>query len=99
MDEDLLLTTLTNLGFDKAGEYNLGLDAVNNIRVLIKYLKMDQKNCKFRIQIGKSNIWAKDLIPILVEHNENKEIFPLVILLLMNLSRPTTDVFKVMFFI
>ena len=57
--DDLLLTTLTSLGFDKAGEYQPDIDVVNSVRVLIKYLLHDTKNCDVRLQIGSSNIWAK----------------------------------------
>ena len=37
-DQDLLLTTLTSLGFDQAGEYVPDIDVINSIRVLIRFL-------------------------------------------------------------
>ena len=47
-DQDLLLTTLTSLGFDQAGEYVPDIDVINSVRVLIRFLMQDNKDC-FRI--------------------------------------------------
>ena len=47
-DQDLLLTTLTSLGFDQAGEYVPDIDVINSIRVLIRFLMQDNK-ARFQI--------------------------------------------------
>ena len=44
-DQDLLLTTLTSLGFDQAGEYVPDIDVINSVRVLIRFLMQDNKAC------------------------------------------------------
>ena len=41
--DNALLTTLTQLGFDKAGEYQPEPDVINSTRVLIKFLMQDTK--------------------------------------------------------
>ena len=50
-DQDLLLTTLTSLGFDQAGEYVPDIDVINSIRVLIRFLMQDNK-ARFQIMSG-----------------------------------------------
>ena len=44
-DQDLLLSTLTSLGFDQAGEYVPDIDVINSVRVLIRFLMQDNKAC------------------------------------------------------
>ena len=91
--DNALLTTLTQLGFDQAGAYQAEPDVVNSTRVLIKFLMSDTKNASVRVQMGTSNVWEQDLIPLLIQHAENDELFGVLVRLMLNLSLPTRKVF------
>ena len=43
--------------------------------------------------MGASNVWAQDLVPLLVQHEENDELFRVLIRLMLNLSLPVMKVF------
>merc|ERR1712227_605725 len=92
--DDLLLTTITSLGFEVDGKYEAEPDATNSVRVLIKYLLHDDKHCVVRQQMGQSNVWAKDLIPILLSKYEDNELFLVTVRLMLNLSMPTKKIFQ-----
>ena len=66
-DQDLLLTTLTSLGFDQAGEYVPDIDVINSVRVLIRFLMQDNKACfqidatlVFKLKLNGLSDWLKD---------------------------------------
>lgn len=67
---------------------------LDSVRVLIKYLLNDDKNCIVRQQIGQSNVWEKDLLPILTLHADNNELFLVIVRLMLNLSMPTKKIFQ-----
>ena len=43
--------------------------------------------------MGTSNVWEQDLIPLLVQHTNNEELFQVLIRLMLNLSMPTRKIF------
>lgn len=43
--------------------------------------------------MGTSNVWEQDLIPLLVQHKDNDELFQVLVRLMLNLSLPTKKVF------
>ena len=43
--------------------------------------------------MGTSNVWEQDLIPLLVQHTNNDELFQVLIRLMLNLSMPTRKIF------
>ena len=45
-----------------------------------------------QIQIS-SNIWTKDLIPLLLQHSDNDDLFNTVVRLMMNLALPRKKMF------
>ena len=47
-----------------------------------------------RQQIGQSNVWGKDLIPILSQHSSQTDLFLVTIRLMLNLSMPTKKIFQ-----
>ena len=67
---------------------------LDSVRVLIKYLLHDDKNCVVRQQMGQSNVWAKDLLPILLSRYEDNELFLVTVRLMLNLSMPTRKIFQ-----
>ena len=43
--------------------------------------------------MGTSNVWEQDLIPLLVQHKDNDELFQVLVRLMLNLSLPAKKVF------
>lgn len=59
---------------------------LNTVKDLIRYLRRDGEDHEIRIQLGQSKVLQNDLIPMLVHHWENVELFDVTLRSVSNLK-------------
>jgi len=64
------------------------------VRDLIKFLRRDGDDHEIRRHLGTANIVETDLLPILVEHSNDSDLFDLIIRLLVNLTTPALLIYN-----
>ncbi|KAJ6658106.1 hypothetical protein lerEdw1_001582 [Lerista edwardsae] len=83
-----LLATCSALGFLEGDTYHKEPDCLESVKDLIRYLRHEDETRDIRQQLGAAQILQNDLIPILTQYPQEKQLFDAVIRLMVNLTQP-----------
>ncbi|XP_048512372.1 protein timeless homolog isoform X2 [Athalia rosae] len=83
-----IVATCAALGHYNGIKYQLDKDCVQTLKDLIRYLKRDDHNHTIRRYLGASKVLQTDLMRILIDHSDKKELFEVLLRLLINLTEP-----------
>ncbi|XP_070790971.1 protein timeless homolog [Pituophis catenifer annectens] len=83
-----LLATCSALGFLEGDTYHKEPDCIESVKDLIRYLRHEDETRDIRQQLGAAQILQNDLIPIIIQYSQDKQLFDAVIRLLVNLTQP-----------
>ncbi|XP_063619541.1 protein timeless homolog [Cydia splendana] len=91
-----LSATCNALGtFDKrTGKYLIDDYTLNTVKDLIRYLRRDGEDHEIRRHFGQTKVLQTDLIPMLIDHWENTELFDVTLRLLVNLTNPALLLYR-----
>ncbi|KAM3967206.1 circadian regulator timeout [Aphomia sociella] len=91
-----LSATCNALGtFDKrTGKYLIDDFTLNTVKDLIRYLRRDGEDHEIRIHFGQTKVLQTDLLPMLIDHWENTELFDVSLRLLVNLTNPALLLYR-----
>ncbi|XP_063824228.1 protein timeless homolog isoform X1 [Ostrinia nubilalis] len=91
-----LSATCNALGtFDKkTGKYLIDEFTLNTVKDLIRYLRRDGEDHEIRRHFGQTKVLQTDLIPMLINHWENTELFDVTLRLLVNLTNPALLLYR-----
>ncbi|CAB3239308.1 unnamed protein product [Arctia plantaginis] len=91
-----LSATCNALGtFDKkSGKYLIDDYTLNTVKDLIRYLRRDGEDHEIRRHFGQTKVLQTDLLPMLVDHWENAELFDVTLRLLVNLTNPALLLYR-----
>nr|XP_034958525.1 protein timeless homolog [Zootoca vivipara] len=74
-----LLATCSALGFLEGDTYHKEPDCLESVKDLIRYLRHEDETRDIRRQLGAAQILQNDLIPIIVQYPQDKQLFDAVI--------------------
>ncbi|XP_032068262.1 protein timeless homolog [Thamnophis elegans] len=83
-----LLATCSALGFLEGDTYHKEPDCIESVKDLIRYLRHEDETRDIRQQLGAAQILQNDLIPIITQYPQDKQLFDAVIRLMVNLTQP-----------
>ncbi|XP_020640470.3 protein timeless homolog [Pogona vitticeps] len=83
-----LLATCSALGFLEGDTYHKEPDCLESVKDLIRYLRHEDETRDIRQQLGAAQILQNDLIPIVIQYPQEKQLFDAVIRLMVNLTQP-----------
>ncbi|XP_074536589.1 protein timeless homolog [Halichoeres trimaculatus] len=83
-----LLATCSALGYLEGDTYHKESDCLESVKDLIRYLRHEDDTRDVRQQLGASQIVQNDLLPIIVQHGQDKALFDACIRLMVNLTQP-----------
>jgi len=89
-----LQATCSNLGSYDGLKYQIDPDSVECVKDLIRFLRRDGENHEIRRCLGEIQVVQSDLIHILRDHANNRELFDVTLRLLVNLTNPELLLFK-----
>ncbi|XP_044143469.1 protein timeless homolog isoform X1 [Bufo gargarizans] len=83
-----LLATCSALGYQEGDTYHKEPDCLESVKDLIRYLRHEDETRDIRQQLGAAQILQNDLIPLVIQHHNDKQLFDAVIRLTVNLTQP-----------
>lgn len=83
-----LLATCSALGYLEGDVYHKESDCLESVKDLIRYLRHEDDTRDVRQQLGASQIVQNDLLPIIIQHRQDKALFDACIRLMVNLTQP-----------
>uniref|UniRef100_A0A8D2KU70 Timeless circadian regulator n=1 Tax=Varanus komodoensis TaxID=61221 RepID=A0A8D2KU70_VARKO len=83
-----LLATCSALGFLEGDTYHKEPDCLESVKDLIRYLRHEDETRDIRQQLGAAQILQNDLIPIIIQYPQEKQLFDAIIRLMVNLTQP-----------
>ncbi|XP_073971907.1 circadian regulator timeout isoform X3 [Rhodnius prolixus] len=83
-----LAATCNALGYFDGEKYHLEPHCKETIKDLIRYLRRDEASYDIRRYLGNAKLLQTDLLPIAQCHHNDKELFDLVLRLVVNLTNP-----------
>ncbi|XP_019369884.1 PREDICTED: protein timeless homolog isoform X2 [Gavialis gangeticus] len=83
-----LLATCSALGCLEGDTYHKEPDCLESVKDLIRFLRHEDETRDVRQQLGAAQILQNDLLPLLVQHASDAQLFDAVIRLLVNLTQP-----------
>uniref|UniRef100_A0A3Q4GX39 Timeless circadian clock n=1 Tax=Neolamprologus brichardi TaxID=32507 RepID=A0A3Q4GX39_NEOBR len=83
-----LLATCSALGYLEGDTYHKEADCLESVKDLIRYLRHEDDARDVRQQLGESQIVQNDLLPIIIQHRQDKALFDACIRLMVNLTQP-----------
>uniref|UniRef100_A0A8C4EHD2 Timeless circadian clock n=1 Tax=Dicentrarchus labrax TaxID=13489 RepID=A0A8C4EHD2_DICLA len=83
-----LLATCTALGYLEGDTYHKEADCLESVKDLIRYLRHEDDSRDVRQQLGAGQIVQNDLLPIIIQHGQDKALFDACIRLMVNLTQP-----------
>uniref|UniRef100_A0A8C5M708 Timeless circadian regulator n=1 Tax=Leptobrachium leishanense TaxID=445787 RepID=A0A8C5M708_9ANUR len=83
-----LLATCSALGYLEGDTYHKEPDCLESVKDLIRYLRHEDDARDIRQQLGAAQILQNDLIHLVIQHNNEKQLFDAVIRLMVNLTQP-----------
>ncbi|XP_070815087.1 protein timeless homolog [Chaetodon trifascialis] len=83
-----LLATCSALGFLEGDTYHKEADCLESVKDLIRYLRHEDDTRDVRQQLGAGQIVQNDLLPIIIQHGQDKPLFDACIRLMVNLTQP-----------
>ncbi|XP_046963189.1 protein timeless homolog [Vanessa cardui] len=78
----------------KTGKYLIDDFTLNTVKDLIRYLRRDGEDHEIRRHFGQTKVLQTDLLPMLVDHWENEELFDVTLRLLVNLTNPALLLYR-----
>lgn len=91
-----LSATCNALGtYDKrTKKYLIDDYTLNTVKDLIRYLRRDGEDHEIRRHFGQTKVLQTDLLPMLIDHWENSELFDVTLRLLVNLTNPALLLYR-----
>ncbi|XP_061871662.1 protein timeless homolog isoform X2 [Colius striatus] len=83
-----LLATCSALGYLEGDVYHREPDCLESVKDLIRYLRHEDETRDVRQQLGAAQILQNDLLPLLVQHSQDKGLFDAIVRLMVNLTQP-----------
>ncbi|XP_068576623.1 protein timeless homolog [Cebidichthys violaceus] len=83
-----LLATCSALGYLEGDTYHKEADCLESVKDLIRYLRHEDDTRDVRQQLGAGQIVQNDLLPIIIQHRQDKALFDACIRLMVNLTQP-----------
>ncbi|XP_044073167.1 protein timeless homolog isoform X2 [Siniperca chuatsi] len=83
-----LLATCSALGYLEGDAYHKETDCLESVKDLIRYLRHEDDTRDVRQQLGAGQIIQNDLLPIIIQHGQDKALFDACIRLMVNLTQP-----------
>ncbi|XP_038553414.1 protein timeless homolog [Micropterus salmoides] len=83
-----LLATCSALGYLEGETYHKEADCLESVKDLIRYLRHEDDTRDVRQQLGAGQIVQNDLLPIIIQHGQDKALFDACIRLMVNLTQP-----------
>ncbi|XP_041639301.1 protein timeless homolog [Cheilinus undulatus] len=83
-----LLATCSALGYLEGDTYHKEADCLESVKDLIRYLRHEDDTRDVRQQLGAGQILQNDLLPIIIQHGQEKALFDACIRLMVNLTQP-----------
>ncbi|XP_023279240.1 protein timeless homolog [Seriola lalandi dorsalis] len=83
-----LLATCSALGYLEGDTYHKEIDCLESVKDLIRYLRHEDDTRDVRQQLGAGQIVQNDLLPIIIQHGQDKGLFDACIRLMVNLTQP-----------
>ncbi|XP_018417522.1 PREDICTED: protein timeless homolog [Nanorana parkeri] len=83
-----LLATCSALGYLEEDTYHKEPDCLESVKDLIRYLRHEDETRDIRQQLGAAQILQNDLVPLVIQHHSDKQLFDAVIRLMVNLTQP-----------
>ncbi|XP_070758928.1 protein timeless homolog isoform X2 [Enoplosus armatus] len=83
-----LLATCSALGYLEGDAYHKEADCLESVKDLIRYLRHEDDARDVRQQLGAGQIVQNDLLPIIIQHGQDKALFDACIRLMVNLTQP-----------
>ncbi|XP_036958172.1 protein timeless homolog [Acanthopagrus latus] len=83
-----LLATCSALGYLEGEIYHKEVDCLESVKDLIRYLRHEDDTRDVRQQLGAGQIVQNDLLPIIIQHRQDKPLFDACIRLMVNLTQP-----------
>ncbi|KAG7494069.1 hypothetical protein JOB18_022312 [Solea senegalensis] len=83
-----LLATCSALGYLEGNTYHKEIDCLESVKDLIRYLRHEDDTRDVRQQLGAAQIVQNDLLPIIIQHGQEKPLFDASIRLMVNLTQP-----------
>ncbi|XP_038223054.1 protein timeless homolog [Zerene cesonia] len=78
----------------KTGKYMIDDFTLNTVKDLIRYMRRDGEDHEIRRHLGQTKVLQSDLLPMLVDHWENNELFDVTLRLVVNLTNPALLLFR-----
>ncbi|XP_076063170.1 protein timeless homolog isoform X1 [Oratosquilla oratoria] len=89
-----LLAACSALGYSDGAKYYKEPDCLETIKDLIRYLRKDDESHVIRRALGDTKVVQTDLIPIVCDSSDDKELFEVTLRLLVNLTNPVLLLFR-----
>ncbi|CAG11760.1 unnamed protein product, partial [Tetraodon nigroviridis] len=83
-----LLATCSALGYLEGDTYHKEPDCLESVKDLIRYLRYEDDSRDVRQQLGAAQIVQNDLLPLIIQHGQDKTLFDACIRLMVNLTQP-----------
>ncbi|KAM8916833.1 protein timeless homolog isoform 2-T5 [Spinachia spinachia] len=83
-----LLATCSALGYLEGDAYHKEADCLESVKDLIRFLRHEDDTRDVRQQLGAGQIVQNDLLPIIIQHGQDKALFDACIRLMVNLTQP-----------
>ncbi|XP_069735742.1 protein timeless homolog isoform X1 [Phaenicophaeus curvirostris] len=83
-----LLATCSALGYLEGDVYHREPDCLESVKDLIRYLRHEDETRDVRQQLGAAQILQNDLLPLLVQHPQDRGLCDAVLRLMVNLTQP-----------
>ncbi|KAM8866975.1 protein timeless homolog isoform 2-T2 [Synchiropus picturatus] len=83
-----LLATCSALGYLEGDTYHKESDCLESVKDLIRYLRHEDDSRDVRQQLGAGQILQHDLLPLIIQHGQDKALFDACIRLMVNLTQP-----------
>ncbi|KYO34847.1 timeless-like protein [Alligator mississippiensis] len=83
-----LLATCSALGCLEGDTYHKEPDCLESVKDLIRFLRHEDETRDVRQQLGAAQILQNDLLPLLVQHASDAQLFDAVVRLVVNLTQP-----------
>ncbi|XP_019942306.2 protein timeless homolog isoform X1 [Paralichthys olivaceus] len=83
-----LLATCSALGYLEGDTYHKEIDCLESVKDLIRYLRHEDDTRDVRQELGAGQIVQNDLLPIIIQHGQDKALFDASIRLMVNLTQP-----------
>uniref|UniRef100_A0A8D3DPA3 Timeless circadian clock n=1 Tax=Scophthalmus maximus TaxID=52904 RepID=A0A8D3DPA3_SCOMX len=83
-----LLATCSALGYLEGDTYHKETDCLESVKDLIRYLRHEDDTRDVRQQLGAGQIVQNDLLPIIIQHGQDKALFDASVRLMVNLTQP-----------